>query len=797
MLLLCALIAGSGSVWGQVSSASPEDGKSYVVACYQSNKYYALGTASVSGKTIDGTVVTLNSLNKVNTTDAASLTWTLEENSNSTGEFFLKCNRNGTYYYLYKNGTGNKNYNFATNSSSNKTSWSFTANNAGTAYTLAATDRGTTYNVNIQCEDGTFRCYSSASDIILLEIGDVPAGPVDLTSFAFGTTSDAVQLNKNGSTWEASYTQTVTVDPDDYDGTVAYSIDEDASTIGENTLAEVSTSGVVTIIADANEASTIVVKASGTATSSYNKPDDVTYTLTIHPAPAGVGTPTFTLTEGAYYYGTTVEIASVNSSEIRYTVDGSEPTSSSTLYSTPIEITSDFTLKAKGFDGALESTVASADYTVKAPQVPSFSVDAGAVAKGTSVTLTVGEGGSDIMYTTDGTDPSFAGDNGEIYSEPIVINYGQTIKAISIDGGYNESAVAEATYTLTMPTGSLYYTLMTDVEELADGASILIASEADGEGNLYLMSTDQKSNNRGAVAATVTDGKITTIPETAQVIELEASESYWYFKVGDDQYLYASSGSSNQLKTATKSTVSSNGQATVAIDEKNVTSVVFNRTGRNTMQYNYNGGSPLFNCYASASQSAVQIYIQKTDEPTETVTVTSNGWASYIPSYAVEFPADRAYVVTAVNGNKIEVTAVSKVPARTPVLLKGEGEVTVGILNEEVTAPAKNLLSIGTGTVAAGEYPYVLAKDGDSAGFKLWTGAASVLKNRVVLMLDEKVSNARQFFFLDDDSETTGITNNNRETITNDGEYFNLAGQRIGQPTKGLYIVNGKKVVIK
>ena len=30
-----------------------------------------------------------------------------------------------------------------------------------------------------------------------------------------------------------------------------------------------------------------------------------------------------------------------------------------------------------------------------------------------------------------------------------------------------------------------------------------------------------------------------------------------------------------------------------------------------------------------------------------------------------------------------------------------------------------------------------------------------------------------------------------------DGEFYNLAGQRVAQPTKGLYIVNGKKVVIK
>ncbi len=55
---------------------------------------------------------------------------------------------------------------------------------------------------------------------------------------------------------------------------------------------------------------------------------------------------------------------------------------------------------------------------------------------------------------------------------------------------------------------------------------------------------------------------------------------------------------------------------------------------------------------------------------------------------------------------------------------------------------------------------------------------------------------ARGLDFLEFDGGTTGI-----ETVkanqTQNGEYFNLAGQRVAQPTKGLYIVNGKKVIIK
>lgn len=43
---------------------------------------------------------------------------------------------------------------------------------------------------------------------------------------------------------------------------------------------------------------------------------------------------------------------------------------------------------------------------------------------------------------------------------------------------------------------------------------------------------------------------------------------------------------------------------------------------------------------------------------------------------------------------------------------------------------------------------------------------------------------------------TTGITNVNRETITNN-RYYDLQGRRVSSPKPGLYIVNGKKVVIK
>ena len=47
------------------------------------------------------------------------------------------------------------------------------------------------------------------------------------------------------------------------------------------------------------------------------------------------------------------------------------------------------------------------------------------------------------------------------------------------------------------------------------------------------------------------------------------------------------------------------------------------------------------------------------------------------------------------------------------------------------------------------------------------------------------------------DGETTGIADVRSKMEDGRGEYYNLNGQRVDTPTKGLYIVNGKKVVIK
>ena len=143
--------------------------------------------------------------------------------------------------------------------------------------------------------------------------------------------------------------------------------------------------------------------------------------------------------------------------------------------------------------------------------------------------------------------------------------------------------------------------LVTDASQLAVGDKILIAAKDFG----YVISTNQKTNNR-ATADAVKSGSSITAGTGAQVITLEAgmTEGTFAFNVGDG-YLYAASSSKNHLKTSANK--SDNASWKIAISEDGTASIVAQGAEtRNVMQYN--SGNTLFACYATASQSALSIY---------------------------------------------------------------------------------------------------------------------------------------------------------------------------------------------
>ena len=159
-----------------------------------------------------------------------------------------------------------------------------------------------------------------------------------------------------------------------------------------------------------------------------------------------------------YNTGETVTVTIVsatNGATIRYTDDGTAPTTNSTQYTVPFTITSSTakTITIKAFatkSGLTNSEVTTATFTFVAgsaptpPAQPTASPGAGAVASGTTVTLSTTTSGADIYYTTNNSEPSA---NSGTKGTTVTITAATTIKAIAIKDGVS-STVLTAAYTI-------------------------------------------------------------------------------------------------------------------------------------------------------------------------------------------------------------------------------------------------------------------------------------------------------------------------------------------------------------
>ena len=185
-----------------------------------------------------------------------------------------------------------------------------------------------------------------------------------------------------------------------------------------------------------------------------------------------------------------------------------------------------------------------------------------------------------------------------------------------------------------------------------------------------------------------------------------------------------------------------------------------------------------------------------------TATISEYGWATFCGNAPLDMASVdglTAYAVTGHNGNninKVEINAA--VAASTPMLLEGTANTTYFIpAAVSGTAPAGNLLKAGTGADVApesGKTKYALSVEGGEACFKKITAARAIPVGKAYLEFNETIA-AREFLGLD--GETTALTLVNSEKRTVNSDIYDLQGRKVAQPTKGLYIVNGKKVIVK
>lgn len=194
-------------------------------------------------------------------------------------------------------------------------------------------------------------------------------------------------------------------------------------------------------------------------------------------------------------------------------------------------------------------------------------------------------------------------------------------------------------------------------------------------------------------------------------------------------------------------------------------------------------------------------YILLEKVTSEDVAVSSVKFATYVPVINVVAPAGVKVYTAKVNEDKsavvlTEVSAGSVIAKGTPVLVGAEaGSYTFEASAGEATTVADNDLKAATAdTKGDGATIYALVEqDGKAVFAPLKEGVAVSLGHAY---LELPAASATRFYSIQFGGETTGINEVNAAAKV-DGAYYTLQGVKTSKAAKGIYIHNGKKVVIK
>lgn len=161
-------------------------------------------------------------------------------------------------------------------------------------------------------------------------------------------------------------------------------------------------------------------------------------------------------------------------------------------------------------------------------ETPVFSVAAGAVEKGTEVSISCATEGATIHYTTDG---SYVDASSAVYSgTPIVINEAMTIKAIAVKEGMTDSKLAQAAYTIKTETpvgpttGTTATFTFSDPSTLTPAYTLDQAADDGTTGNKKIDVNDVKFAANGATI-------VNTGGSTAARLYYQGTSQAWSYRV--------------------------------------------------------------------------------------------------------------------------------------------------------------------------------------------------------------------------------------------------------------------------
>lgn len=549
----------------------------------------------------------------------------------------------------------------------------------------------------------------------------------------------------------------------------------------------------------------IVISWDATKGSVYIRSITINYTSSSEPVdPTAVAAPIFS--ESSKSFSDKFELTLTkgkNAEMILYTTDGTEPSyelSKGEIYTAPISIAHTTTVKAIALSNeGKESEVVTNEYKLELP-VPVLSVNTKDFTEAFDVEITTPATAAEgILYTLDGTTPSFE-NNSPKYADAINISATTTLKAVSYTqngSDYEYSPVATATYTLAEPSSVIW---SEDFSGFKNGAV-----PTEGENATYKCTGSTQvyatENHAGGDAPELLIGKSGN-SFTATIIDLKGAKNGMILTFLDNK--------GNLNVSATNATILS--KDVTKIDKDHFTSTYIFALVDPSAEVSISMKST-----TTKNVRIDNIELSKY-ENISSFNITDAGYATYYTSDAYAMPTGvTGYTITDNNGSELTMkeayTEGETVPAQTALVLKGEaGKYSFLPTTSTEITPAENKLhgsdeAAETHVDGTSVKYYKLSYDSKGANLGFYWGAENgaaftngAHKAYLALEGTTLLSQKRGFSFTDlMNGITTSINQANAANAAKQS-IFDINGRRVNNlngAAKGIYIVNGQKVLVK
>lgn len=397
--------------------------------------------------------------------------------------------------------------------------------------------------------------------------------------------------------------------------------------------------------------------------------------------------------------------------------------------------------------------------------------------------------GSTTQQVSNGTEVGLSVSAAEGYELKLLVD-GTDVTSQLDDTGY---------YSFTMPTHNVTVSATAVAPEETIGTFVKVTSTDDITSGQYLIVCED-----GGVAF---DGSLATLDAENNTIEVTiedetiaatATNALSVFNIdvtagtlqsASGQYIGVSSNK-NGLNTSDDATTYTHSFSIDEFEDADIAAVFEGSTM--TLRYNSASDQARFRYYKNG-QKAIQLYKFVADEEGATVTITDAGYATYCSEKDLDFSNTglTAYKA-AIADTEVSFSEVKQVPAGQGVLLKGaKGTYSVPVAANAAALTGNALIGVTEQTTVNESGIFVLLNGDSGVGFYKTTANAFTVGAHTAY-IPALPNSSRDFIAVD---ETTAIKA--VESQQQDGEIYNLAGQRVAKAQKGLYIIGGKKVVIK